>query len=1219
LALTAEQLRLLRSTLAIFSRATQRRGEQYFDDGRVVELVWNGAVVGASVIGNDDYEVLWSWLGKAWANDCSCPVGYECKHAYAVGLAMLSRFSAAPMAVPAPPPPARPPAPPARRDLADTLAAVRDVWRRRELVGKFLSQAQIRGLSAYDPRIEELLGEADVQMLCWQLAQRVLAHTGGALPAALEPYRTRPDLAARRAQRDRQVLVNELLEWTRERQVPAPRAVRFVCELVPAHGGKGVLRIVGRVTSHRVPDQERRPDQLRQLHAEAQRMPGLLAPDMEALLAAYLEESARGGNYGDGDRVNLVVAMLKSVDDPGPLLTWADDLDPELAARAGITPGAPLRLGRARVRLLPAAVESGDGARLDLACLWPDGNRRWMGDVVYVPGTEYPRSPAAVISDGSLHVVAEEPPLPLRQRFLALGGIELPRAACAEVLAPLAQRFPHLRETLAARTALLRGTPLIALDLREDDWLQLRLFFTDAEDWLPGTEAPAGAIVLELTPQERWQRPRTAPEVEPVAIIAAPEPAGAAVAADGAARGDREPWIETPDPAIVEPAIAWLASTGAEPGAHGRPGGHQPTAPDSDVGWWMQASTRRMRAFAEAWPARPPGIRFAGTARIRRLLAGGQVVRPSVRVTASGVDWFAVAADWEAEGLSLTDADLAKLRTADSPFVRLPSGWVRRDAVDAHDASAAVLADLGVEVGGGEQRISIWQLAGAKPESLAALEGMAAGREALAALAALRRRVEAFTGVPEVPVSPAITAELRPYQRRGLDFLAHAADLGIGAVLADDMGLGKTLQALAWLQHLIDRDPGGGPSLVVCPTSVMHNWQREAALFAPRLRVLLLERGAQRHALRQSVGDHDLVVTNYALLRRDLEQWRALALRAVIFDEAQNIKNPDAAVSQAAAALRARHRLALTGTPLENRPLDLWSITHAVTPGYLGSRSDFAARFDRLDAPPHARALLAAKLRPMLLRRLKREVAADLPERIEERRDCELTDGQRQLYLAELRRSRRLIAALSSDAAALRKNKITILAALTRLRQICCHPALAKGRVGLGSGKFDAVFELLEPLLAEGHKVLLFSQFVQCLRLLAAEMAQRGIAHHVLTGQTTKRDTVVRGFQEDERPGVFLISLKAGGTGLNLTAASYVVLFDPWWNPAVEAQAIDRTHRIGQDRTVIAYRLIARGTIEEKIWELQQRKAEMVRDILGESGFARALDRSDLDFLLQDA
>jgi SNF2 family DNA or RNA helicase len=397
---------------------------------------------------------------------------------------------------------------------------------------------------------------------------------------------------------------------------------------------------------------------------------------------------------------------------------------------------------------------------------------------------------------------------------------------------------------------------------------------------------------------------------------------------------------------------------------------------------------------------------------------------------------------------------------------------------------------------------------------------------------------------------------------------------------------------------------------------VVHNWAREAERFAGELRVLLLTSGKERHALRKSIGEHHLVVTNYALLRRDLDDWRAVELHAAILDEAQNIKNPDAAVTRAARELRARHRLALTGTPMENRALDLWSILSFTNPGYLSGRARFSARYDRSDAPPHTHALLAARLRPVLLRRTKEEVAPELPDRIEERVDCELTRGQRQLYLAELRRTRRLLEELEHEPQELGRSRITVLAALTRLRQICCHPALAGGKPGLGSGKFDALFELLEPLLAEGHKVLVFSQFVECLKLLAADMRTRALPFHMLTGQTVRRERVVAGFEKDPQACAFLISLKAGGTGLNLTSASYVVVFDPWWNPAVEAQAIDRTHRIGQTRTVIAYRLLSRGTIEEKIWELQQRKGQLVRDVLGEGGFARALTREDLEFLL---
>jgi SNF2 family DNA or RNA helicase len=266
------------------------------------------------------------------------------------------------------------------------------------------------------------------------------------------------------------------------------------------------------------------------------------------------------------------------------------------------------------------------------------------------------------------------------------------------------------------------------------------------------------------------------------------------------------------------------------------------------------------------------------------------------------------------------------------------------------------------------------------------------------------------------------------------------------------------------------------------------------------------------------------------------------------------------------------------------------------------------------------RRLLAARLRPVLLRRLKEQVERDLPARIEERLDCELTPGQRRLYLAELARSRQLLDALVEKREDVAKSRVIILSVLTRLRQICCHPALVGGELAAGSGKLDALFELLEPLLAEGQKVLVFSQFVRALDLIADRMRAANLPFHTLTGATPtrEREKVVAAFTEAPEPCVFLVSLKAGGTGLNLTAASHVVLFDPWWNPAVEAQAIDRTHRIGQTRAVVAYRLYAEGTVEERIAELQQRKAALARDVLGEDGFARTLTREDLSYLLSD-
>ena len=441
-------------------------------------------------------------------------------------------------------------------------------------------------------------------------------------------------------------------------------------------------------------------------------------------------------------------------------------------------------------------------------------------------------------------------------------------------------------------------------------------------------------------------------------------------------------------------------------------------------------------------------------------------------------------------------------------------------------------------------------------------------------------------------------AELRPYQKEGFDFLCHLTRIHLGGVLADDMGLGKTLQTLAWLAWLKQqKSTGNRPALVICPASVLHNWRREAERFVPDLKVLVLESGAARHNLRKQIPEYDLIVTNYALLRRDLTSFQKFDFQAIVLDEAQFIKNPSAQVTQSVKQLQGQQRLALTGTPLENRLLDLWSIVDFVQPGYLGTQTDFNQHYepkgdDVMSAQKVARRRLSARLRPLMLRRLKKQVAQDLPDRIEERRDCVLGDDQRKLYLAELRRSREQIMQSVSEQG-LAKSKIHVLAALTRLRQVCCHPALVGNDTA--SGKTETLFELLE---------------VEC--------RNRQMPTYMLTGETKNRQDVVNSFQADPNAAVFLLSLRAAGTGLNLTNASYVVLYDPWWNPAVEAQAIDRSHRIGQTRTVNAYRLITPGTVEEKIWELQQRKAQTIMDVLGEEGFARSLTKSDLEYLFSE-
>ncbi|MBI4661697.1 MAG: DEAD/DEAH box helicase [Verrucomicrobia bacterium] len=631
--------------------------------------------------------------------------------------------------------------------------------------------------------------------------------------------------------------------------------------------------------------------------------------------------------------------------------------------------------------------------------------------------------------------------------------------------------------------------------------------------------------------------------------------------------------------------------------------------------WVGDANDQFLNALAAAWPDRPTQAEYLGNPAFHRLFLSPRRLRPKLLVQGSGIDWFSVSAAWEAEGLKLTSADLERLRSATGRFVKLPDGgWMELDCAAVRAAHEAV-SDLGLEgLSPVAQRVDLAKASHLDEATLNRFQDQSSTKT-------LRQRLAEFSGVPIVEIPPAVQAELRPYQKDGFNFLCHLTELKLGGILADDMGLGKTLQTLTWLAWLREENPKKRkPALVICPASVLHNWRREANRFAPHLQVLVLESGAARHNLRKQIPQHDLIVTNYALLRRDLSALQKFEFRALILDEAQFIKNPTAQVTQCVKQLKADHRLALTGTPLENRLLDLWSIVDFVQPSYLGTQADFHDNYepkgeDAAWAQQIARRRLSAKIRPLMLRRLKRQVAQDLPDRIEQRRDCELTEEQRKLYLAELRRSREQVQQAVNEKG-LAKSKIHILAALTRLRQICCHPQLVGN--DSASGKTETLFELLEPLVAEGQKVLVFSQFVQMLRLLEDECQKRQFPIYLLCGETKNRQDVVQAFQDDPNASVFLLSLRAAGTGLNLTTASYVVLYDPWWNPAVEAQAIDRSHRIGQTRTVNAYRLIAPGTVEEKIWELQQRKAQTITDVLGEEGFARSLTKSDLEYLFAE-
>jgi len=479
----------------------------------------------------------------------------------------------------------------------------------------------------------------------------------------------------------------------------------------------------------------------------------------------------------------------------------------------------------------------------------------------------------------------------------------------------------------------------------------------------------------------------------------------------------------------------------------------------------------------------------------------------------------------------------------------------------------------------------------------------------------IRDELHDFNAVEAADPPPTFRGQLRAYQREGLGWMQFLRRFGLGGCLADDMGLGKTVQVLALLEER--RAAGAGPSLVVVPKSLVFNWQAEAARFTPDLRVRDYT-GDKRRRDGLDTGSYDVLITTYGTLRRDAPELKDIEFEYVILDEAQAIKNANTASAKAARLLRGRHRLAMSGTPIENRVDELWSLFEFLNPGMLGAASVFSQlKYAGNGTGSDEATLLARALRPFMLRRTKEQVAPELPPRTEQTVFVELEGAERKLY-DELREHYRAALLARVDDIGIKRAKIEILEALLRLRQAACHPALIdKKRSAKSSSKLDVLIDQLKAVIAEGHKALVFSQFTTFLAIVRTRLEMEGIPYEYLDGRTRDRQSRVERFQADMSCPVFLISLKAGGYGLNLTAADYVFVLDPWWNPAVEAQAIDRTHRIGQDRHVVALRLIARDTVEEKVLQLQQQKRELADAILAaDAGGLAAIGRDELALLL---
>ena len=615
----------------------------------------------------------------------------------------------------------------------------------------------------------------------------------------------------------------------------------------------------------------------------------------------------------------------------------------------------------------------------------------------------------------------------------------------------------------------------------------------------------------------------------------------------------------------------------------------------------------------EGWlltPSRLPKLVRELTGEGWLVEAEGKLVRSNGRFTVeivSGIDWFDLRGGIDfGEGATASLPDLLRaarrgesmVRLDDGSYGILPEDWLKRFGSVLH---------MG-EQQGEEMRFRRSQ-AGLLDALLAAQPEIRFDEQ----FGRIRDQLQRFHGVTPAPQPEGFVGQLRGYQLEGLGWLKFLNEYSLGGCLADDMGVGKTAQVLALLETR--REAGAGMSLVVVPKSLVFNWQQEAARFTPNLRVLE-HAGLGRN--RASFKGHDVILTTYGTLRRDVVEFQEIEWDYVVLDEATAIKNASSESAKAVRLLKARNRLAMSGTPVENHLGELWSLFEFLNPGMLGSSAVAQVAGASLRNPSdETRRILAQALRPYILRRTKEQVARELPPKVEQTLYCELEPEQRKLYQELLDHYRaRLLGKIQKDG--LGRSKMQVLEALLRLRQAACHPGLIdKKRAQEGSAKLELLRLQLEEVLAEDHKALVFSQFTSFLALLRAQLDEERIPYAYLDGDTRDRSAPVQQFQEDPDCKLFLISLKAGGLGLNLTAADYVYLLDPWWNPAVEAQAIDRAHRIGQQSQVFAYRIIAKDTVEEKVLKLQETKRDLADAIISaDNSLIAGLKREDLELLL---
>ncbi len=1203
---TPEALMALKAWLTTFDPVIRGRGEDYYAKAQVQD-VWSEAdhFVEAVVTGQEAYSVTLFLTRGKWSSACTCPMEVDCKHVYAAGLAWIADVEAGVVdkddltPMPRRPPLALAPKP------ANKNVSFREQWSPvlAEKLGRPLSDAegrQLGGLAALFTEFTQAYGRlypgtllrhgfehtpapdaplyapafadwwdhttapADPWAL-WQFIAYDYERTGHAIP---EVFRPLTDTRAVHAAINERLVQKELAAWRAALAGPdkpsAPGPTAGVAGLRARVGPSGGLLIEVRAG----PDKPWKAPAQKWFNALDAARPADFEhlPPAEAALATAL-----AAEYGAG----LDFSLSPKQPLPGEA---AEGLFRTAAARGAfvLPDGRPFAIEPAP--LVPEATVSATASdRLDLRLVTPDGRDATGAAVVAL------RPEPLYLFDG--RVWRGPPPVPAGQ---------LPTAALADPRIMTRLRAAGLRLPASFETNVRH----VVLRPRLKLWLGEPTVENGPVDFY----AQLSARAEEPPCEQRWSG------------------------------GEGWRWTEGgtpprrgPDDPLLEFDLTAAHAVSARLGAFRLEW-------NGWAGAWSRFASKNFPEEFTAWHATlPPGLAIEVAPELAGLL--GPPLRAHVEFSAvpasgAGRDWFDLTVELRVEDTTLKPEELALLLKARGKWVRLAGrGWRRLElASGAGDATAAALDRLGLQAGDllAEGRPAKHRLHALQ---LASEAGAFAARDARFA-ADLRERAAAIAAVPPPALPAGLRATLRPYQEEGFHFLAQLSANGFGGILADDMGLGKTVQALAWLLHQAEgaaRGPAGRQgartdtppfrALVICPKSVMHGWLTETARFAPGLTAIAFTPVVAAAPVPPGPpAGPAILIANYTQLRLNAEWFQQHAWDAVILDEAQFIKNPSSQTAVIARAIPAAHRLALTGTPIENRLLDLWSLVAFAQPGLLGPQAAFRRQFPADD--PAATARLRRRVRHFMLRRTKAQVAPELPSRTEDEILVDLEGGQRRLYDAELKHARAQLLGVETNRA-LDAVRFNVLASLLRLRQICCHPALVDPvHRDLPSAKLDALLERLEELRDEGQQVLVFSQFVELLLLIRGRLAAAGIAHLLLTGQTQDRAALVDKFQADRSQTVFLLSLKAAGFGLNLTAASYVILCDPWWNPAVEAQAIDRTHRIGQTQPVVAYRLVAADTVEQKIRALQREKAALAAAVVQEESLASVLDLDSLRRIL---